>query len=275
MVESKVVAIEQEKLSQIKENLTISYMSGTNDRMKKGMPSTIGLSFPLKGNAELIEKLKRIGWRRAFKVKRNGAFIQKMEKDLYYQKYAIYKTDFGLCAKEYFDDVCDLRRCGLTYIKKESLPVTVNRVGGYTSFIEEYDIKEGFLEIVELPEDEEPLTREQRYPKNSEVFKYGWIDRAGNTYTCGFEGHYYAAEAICKELGIKCYNAERELEKLGYVKMSRPAPYNPDNYGKACPYYCMSDSEVGRYISKRQYEKLCELGFGESWEVKMWSREAI
>lgn len=128
---------------------------------------------------------------------------------------------------------------------------------------------------MELPKDEEPLTREQMYPKNSELFKYGWIDRAGNTYTCSFEGHSSAAEAICKELGIKCYNAERELEKLGYVKMSRPAPYNLDNYGKVCPYYCMSDSEVGRYISKRQYEKLCELGFGESWEVKMWSREAM
>lgn len=130
MVESKVVTIEQEKLTQIKADLTISYMSGVDDRMKKGMPSTIGISFPLKGNTELIEKLKRIGWRRAYKVKRNGAFIQKMEKNLYYQKYAIYKTSFGLRAKEYFDDICDLRRCGLTYIKKESLPVTVNRVGG-------------------------------------------------------------------------------------------------------------------------------------------------
>ena len=65
MVESKVVAKEQEKLTQVKADLTISYMSGVDDRMKKGMPSTIGISFPLKGNTELIEKLKRIGWRRA------------------------------------------------------------------------------------------------------------------------------------------------------------------------------------------------------------------
>lgn len=275
MYESKVVIEEQEKLRKIKEDLTISYMSGIDDRMKKGMPSTIGISFPLKGNAELIAKLKRIGWNCAYRVKRNGTFIQKMEKDMYYQKYAIYKTSFGLRAKEYYDDMRDIRRCGLTYIKEISLPVTVNSVGGYTSFIEEYDIKEGFLEIVELPENEEPLTREQMYPKNSELFKYGWIDRAGNTYTCGFEGHSHAAAAICRELGIDSNNAERELEKQGYVKISRPAPYNPDNYGKTCPYYSMSYSEVGRYISKRQYEKLCELGLGDTWEVKLWSREEI
>lgn len=275
MYESKVVIEEQDKLRKVKEDLTIAYMSGTKERMEKGMPSILGISFPLKGNAELIMKLKRLDWRCAHRIKRDGAFIQKMEKDMYYQKYAIYKTSFGLRAKAYFDDAHDLKRYGLTYIKKEFLPVTVNRVGGYTSFIEEYDRKEGFLEIVELPEDEEPLTREQMYPKNSELFKYGWIDRAGNTYTCGFQGHYHAAEAICKELGLNFYNAEHELEKQGYIKMSRPAPYNSDNYGKACPYYCMSDSEVGRYISKRQYEKLCDLGFGETWQVKMWSRELM
>ena len=274
MYENKVVIKEQEKLQQIKEGLTISHMSGMKEHLEKGMPTTLGISFPLKGNAELIEKLKHMGWKCSYRVKRNGAFIQKMEKKLHYQKYAIYKTSFGLRAKEYYDDIREIKRCGLTYIKEESLPVTVNRAGGYASFIEEYDRRDGFLEIVELPEEEDPLTREQMYPKNSELFQYGWIDRAGNTYTCGFEGHYHAAD-ICKELGIDCYNAERELEKQGYVKISRPAPYNPDNYDKSCPYYFMSDSEVGRYISKKQYEKLCELGFGESWEVKMWSRELL
>ena len=78
MNESKVVVAEQEKLSQINADLTISYMSGSDDRMKKGMPSTIGLSFPLKGNAELIVKLKRIGWLRAFKVKRSMQFIRQI-----------------------------------------------------------------------------------------------------------------------------------------------------------------------------------------------------
>ena len=267
MCDNPLVQREQEKLTQAAPELTISSVIGTEDKI-----TTIGVIFPLKGNKELIYKLRRIGWYCAYRSKRNGCFYQIMRKDFRYQKYAIYRSEFGLYAKYYFDNIYAVRDVGLHYIKEDSLPVTVNRAGGYTSFIMEYDLKDGFVEIIELLEDEEPLTREQMYPKNSDKFKYGWIDRAGNTYTCSFEGHYQAAEAICKELGINSYNPESELEKQGYVRISRPAPYTPENRERACPYFCSYASNVGEYISIKQYEKLCELGFGEHPYVKHWCR---
>ncbi len=86
--------------------------------------------------------------------------------------YAIYKTPFGgLHAKEYIDS---LDKCkglpGAFYIKKEDLPIIVNRVGGRTSF---YTQDENFVEIITVDKDKEPLSREQRYPKNSPNFLYG------------------------------------------------------------------------------------------------------
>ena len=267
MHNNPLVQKEQKKLEQVAPELTISSVIGTDDKV-----TTIGVIFPLKGNKELINKLRRIGWHCDYRSKRNNSFYQIMSKDFHYQKYAIYRTEFGLYAKHYFDNIHAIRDAGLNYIKVDSLPVTVNRVGGYTSFELEYELKNGFVEIIELLEGEEPLTREQMYPKNSDKFKYGWIDRAGNTYTCIFEGHYRAAEAICKELGINSYNPESELEKQGYVRISRPAPYTPENRDHTCPYFCSYASNVGEYISTKQYEKLCELGFGEDRNVRHWCR---
>lgn len=267
MLDNPLVQREQKKLEQMAPELTISSVIGTEDKV-----SNIGVIFPLKGNKELIYKLRRIGWYCAYRSKRNGSFYQIMRKDFRYQKYAIYRSEFGLYVKDYFDNIYAVREAGLHYIKEDSLPVTVNRAGGYTSFIMEYELKNGFIELIELPEDEEPLTREQMYPKNSDKFKYGWIDRAGNTYTCSFEGHYRAAEAICKELGINSYNPESELEKQGYIRISRPAPYTPENRDHTCPYFCSYASTVGEYISTKQYEKLCELGFGEDRYVRHWCR---
>lgn len=273
MRESRVVKIEQEKLDKLGFNIEITMSSGISEMMEKGMPNQIGILIPLKGNKSKIEILKRNGWYCASREKRHdGSFYQRLYKDIHYQKYAIYRTPIGLYAKDYYDNVRDLRRDGLSYIRPDSLPVTVNRVGGYTSFIEEYDKKNGFVEIITVLEDEEPLTREQMYPKNSDKFKLGWIDRAGNTYACGFEEHRYAAEAICKELGFQCYDYEKELEKKGWIKIYRPAPYTWENRDASEPYFNMRDSEVGEYISTKQYEKLCELGYGDCIYLEMWLR---
>ena len=246
-------------LQEVAPELSISGVGRVDDKITE-----VRVIFPLKGNKELILKLQRIGWCCAYRSKRKGSFYQIMRKDFHYQKYAIYRSKLGLYAKMYFDNIHSVRHAGFHHIKVDSLPVTVNRVGGYTSFELEYDLKDGFVEIIEVPEDEEPLTREQMYPKNSDKFKYGWIDRAGNTYTCGFEGHYHCAQAICKELGLNVYNSESELEKQGYVGISRPAPYTPENRELSYPYFCSYESRVGEYITKKQYEKLCELGFGEN-----------
>ena len=134
-------------------------------------------------------------------------------------KYAIYSTSYGgYYYKRYIDN---LEECvdliGGWLVEQEDLPIVVNSVGGRCPF---YPIESNFIKIVECDEDKEPLTREEMYPKNSDKFEYGWIDCEGNTYTCGHEGHYRSAEYICEELGYKGYNAERELEKRGWLKVT-------------------------------------------------------
>ena len=133
-------------------------------------------------------------------------------------KFAIYKNKIGLRAAEYADTPEAIKY--FPYIKEESLPVIINSVGGYTSFNMEYEKENGFLEFVETKDDEEPLTREQRYPKNSDNFEYGWISPEGDTYNTGVEGHFNAAEAICEEIGFGIHSAETTLEDKGWVKVT-------------------------------------------------------
>jgi hypothetical protein len=166
--------------------------------------------------------------------------------------YAIYKTSFGgLQAREYINtlDKCkDLP--GAWYIEEKDLPIIVNRVGGRTSF---YPDDENFVEIITVNEDKEPLTREQRYPKNSPKFLYGWIDTEGNTYVCGYEGHSWAADAICEELKIKSYNGERSLENLGWLKITK-------DINKRESRYVHSEALL---ITKKQADTLFDLGLYE------------
>lgn len=167
-------------------------------------------------------------------------------------KYAIYKGEVGLFAVRYID--CKSELADYPYIKEEYLPVKVNRVGGYTTFSEEYEKDQGFLYIKDVSGDKEPLTREERFPKNSMVFYFGWIDRNGNTYACNYTNHTLAAEAICKELGYEGYNYQRTLEEYGWISVSQAVPYTPDN--------CL---ERDIYIAepykttKKQVDKLSEL----------------
>lgn len=84
-------------------------------------------------------------------------------------KYAVYKGSVGLYAKEYFDKIdpelfTDRGVLGWQRIKEEDLPIVVNSSGGRCSF---YPVEDNFVEIIEVEEDEEPLTREQCFPKNS------------------------------------------------------------------------------------------------------------
>jgi hypothetical protein len=133
------------------------------------------------------------------------------------------------------------------YITEDRLPIIVNNVGGYTSFNPN---DPNFVEIVECAKNEKPLTREQRYPKNSEAFEFGWIDLEGNTYACSHEGHWSSAECICKELGYDTYNGEYTLEKLHWIKVTRD--FRGSNR-KAYP-------GDGIYVTKKQADTLIELG---------------
>ena len=165
-------------------------------------------------------------------------------------KYAIYLTHDGRYrATQYVDNLDGCKNIlGGQYVKEEDLPILVNRMGGHCSFTPN---EEDFVKIVECNEDEEPLTREEMYPKNWSNFKYGWIDTEGNTYTCGYEGHHLSAHYICEELGYKTYNGERELEKRGWVKVT--ARWE-------CGVKRMQVIPQDLFVTKKQYETLFDLG---------------
>lgn len=130
-------------------------------------------------------------------------------------KYAIYKGIVGLYAKEYFDKIDPelFERRGVLgwyNITPDCLPIVVNSVGGRCSF---YPVEDNFVEIIEVDENQEPLAREQQFPKNSPEFYFGWISPDGDTYNSGFEGHSRCADLLCKEMGIETYSGERYLEE--------------------------------------------------------------
>lgn len=178
-------------------------------------------------------------------------------------KYAIYRGKVGLYAKEYFDKIdpdlfYNRGVLGWSYIKQEDLPIVVNNAGGRCSF---YPVEDNFVEIIEVEEDEEPLTREQCFPKNSTEFGFGWISPEGDTYNTGFEGHYRASVMICEELGIKTYSPERKLEESGWVKIMRDVPYTPDNWKKKI-------YVEGLKLTKKQADTLVDLGYSADEDFK-------
>ena len=180
-------------------------------------------------------------------------------------KFAIYKNKVGLRAVEYADTPEAI--CRFPYIKEEYLPVIINSVGGYTPFDMEIEKENGFQEFIETLEDGEPLTREQRYPKNSDEFEYGWISPEGDTYNTGFEGHFDAAEAICEEMGLQAYMAENTLEDNGWVKVT--AGWESGIFKKSVFVKDLS-------ITKKQADALFDLGLWETAYVPsmlMFSRD--
>lgn len=164
-------------------------------------------------------------------------------------KYAIYKNEIGLRAMEYADTKAGIK--DFPYIKESSLPVIINSVGGYTSFNIEYEKENGFIKIIEVDEDIEPLTREEMYPKNSPSFEYGQISPEGDSYNTGHKGHRDSADKICKELGLDIYNGERHLEEKGWVKVT-----GSWDKGKLIKKVYVEDL----YITKKQSEALFDIG---------------
>lgn len=178
-------------------------------------------------------------------------------------KYAIYRGSVGLYAKEYFDEIDPEKfECrgvlGWRNITPDRLPIVVNSAGGRCSF---YPVEDNFVEIVEVEEDQEPLSREQMYPKNSPDFYYGWISPEGDTYNSGFEGHSNCADMVCEELGIQTYSGERCLEERGWVKITRNAPYVP---GSDKRNVFVKDL----YLTKKQADTLFDIGMYEDDDVQ-------
>jgi hypothetical protein len=179
-------------------------------------------------------------------------------------KYAIYQGKVGLYAKEYFDKIdpelfIDRGVLGWNRIKEEDLPIVVNSVGGRCSF---YPVEGNFKEIIEVEEDQEPLTREQCFPKNSPEFEFGWISPEGDTYNTGFEGHYRAAIMICAELGYKSYLEESQLEEKGWIKITKDSLFSHRGSDMRRIY------STGLKMTKKQADTLVDLGFSSNDDFK-------
>lgn len=172
--------------------------------------------------------------------------------------WAIFKDEYGLYAKEYINSIEKVKDTIYGhYINDKDTPFVINRAGGRTVF----DDKD--KDFVEFRESETfPLTRKDMFPKNLDDFHYGWIDLEGNTYACSFRDHSYAAEFLCEEMGYNSHYAERQLENLGWIKISREAPYTPDNINSQYP-YIMTDT-----ITKKQADTLFDLNLYNDWRIK-------
>lgn len=167
-------------------------------------------------------------------------------------KYAVYKGKIGLYALEYIDTMEGCKDLlGAKYIKQEDLPIVVNMMGGRHSF---YPVEDNFVEIIEIEEGTEPLSREQCYPKNDKEFEYGWISPDGDTYNSGFEGHRDCAEMLLNELGIKDWNPERYLEEAGWIKIYKPYEFSPTEASKGI-------YAENLKITKKQADTLIDLGY--------------
>lgn len=180
-------------------------------------------------------------------------------------KYAIYKGNVGLYAKEYFDKIdpdlfYERGVLGWQMIDENDLPIVVNNFGGRCLFD---PTDERFVKIIEVDEDQEPLTREQCYPKNSPDFEFGWISPEGDTYNTGFQGHHRAAVMICEELGYRGYLEESALEEKGWIKIARDVPYTYENTHKQRIY--SNDLKM----TKKQADTLIDLGFSTADDFKL------
>lgn len=76
------------------------------------------------------------------------------------EKYAIYRGRTGFYALDYVDTMERLQDFICRYgVKKEDLPIVVNRAGGRTSFS---PLEEDFVALIEVEEGEDPLKAYER-----------------------------------------------------------------------------------------------------------------
>lgn len=80
---------------------------------------------------------------------------------------------------------------------------------------------------------------------------YGWIDRDGKWYGCGYQNHSAVAEFV---LG----KTERDLEESGWVKLYR-------RYNGETDWYMESDQGIRNRITQAQIKTLKEHGIYEKW----------
>lgn len=138
------------------------------------------------------------------------------------KKYCIYKKPWGdIEAWEYIDDLDEalsywyVRHAIEKYGVEDTMPICMNKCGGYHSFYEP--------ECIAIIESDTWPSLSSHYDLfkgiiNSKNFNYGWIDPLGNTYSC----QYMAHAALAQELVVMNYKIEYSKSSLVKEKINAP-----------------------------------------------------
>ena len=138
------------------------------------------------------------------------------------KKYCIYKKPWGdIECWEYIDDLDEAM--GYWYVRlaidkygvEDTMPICMNKCGGYHSFYESECI--AIIESDTWPS----LSSHPDIFKgiiNNRHFNYGWIDTLGNTYSCQYMGH----ASLAQDLVVMNYKIEYSKSTLVKEKINAP-----------------------------------------------------
>lgn len=138
------------------------------------------------------------------------------------KKYCIYKKPWGdIECWEYIDDLDEAM--GYWYVRlaidkygvEDTMPICMNKCGGYHSFYESECI--AIIESDTWPS----LSSHPDIFKgiiNNRNFNYGWIDTLGNTYSCQYMGH----ASLAQDLVVMNYKIEYSKSTLVKEKINAP-----------------------------------------------------
>lgn len=138
------------------------------------------------------------------------------------KKYCIYKKPWGdIECWEYIDDLDEAM--GYWYVRlaidkygvEDTMPICMNKYGGYHSFYESECI--AIIESDTWPS----LSSHPDIFKgiiNNRNFNYGWIDTLGNTYSCQYMGH----ASLAQDLVVMNYKVEYSKSTLVKEKINAP-----------------------------------------------------
>lgn len=138
------------------------------------------------------------------------------------KKYCIYKKPWGdIECWEYIDDLDEAM--GYWYVRlaidkygvEDTMPICMNKCGGYHSFYEPECI--AIIESDTWPS----LSSHPDIFKgiiNNRSFNYGWIDTLGNTYSCQYMGH----ASLAQDLVVMNYKIEYSKSTLVKEKINAP-----------------------------------------------------
>lgn len=179
------------------------------------------------------------------------------------KKYAIYKAETGYYYNEYIERPEQLEGTGLeNIITEDKLPIVLDGSGGFHCFS---DNDYGFVKIVETNK-KCPLKIEEMYFKNHESFKLGWMSPEGDTYSCSYTNHMKAAAHLAEKFCPGAKLPERALGKAGWLKII-------DSWDGTEKKHMQFVYSISGKITKRQADKLFDLGLYENEEVKKLVKE--